>query len=98
MLRKIFNGIRSLLKEDTKESFTLFISLTSGIAFLAVSFFELYFCVIRGSPSWTHYESFAMWTAGGGILSGLGNKVINTHKSIKVPKLKEDKREDDNKQ
>lgn len=83
-MKRIYYEIKGLLDENAKESFALFLSLTSGCAFLTVSFLEFYFCVVHGSPGWTHYEPFSMWTAGGGIMTGIGNKIVNTHKEIKT--------------
>lgn len=67
------NIIKNLLNENDKTSLTRFIAITAWLAFLIVSFY----LVIAGKE-WGNYEVFATFTAGGGAITQVVNKYINS--------------------
>lgn len=67
------NIIRNLLIEKDKVSLTRFIAVTAWIAFLLVSFY-----LVFSGKEWGNYEVFATFTAGGGAVTQVVNKYINT--------------------
>ena len=65
--------MKKLILENGKISLTRFIAVTAWLSFLAVSFY----LVISGKE-WASYEVFATFTAGGGAITQVVNKYINT--------------------
>ena len=62
-----------LLYEDDCMSLTRVMAVACFFLFAAVSIY----LVVRGA-SWSNYETFATLTGGGGAVTQLGNKLINS--------------------
>lgn len=68
----MLNKLTSILKESDEYSLTRILAVISFTAFLLGSFYLL----IRGI-TWGNYETFAMFTGGGGAATQVINKFIN---------------------
>lgn len=68
----MLNELPPILKEGDEYSLTRILAVISFTAFLLGSFYLL----IRGS-TWGNYETFAIFTGGGGAATQVINKFIN---------------------
>lgn len=72
-MKKVMQFLRGLIYENGQPSRTGLIGLTGWLAFLIGSFYLL----VKGQR-WDNYETFATFTAGGGALTQIANKYINS--------------------
>ena len=65
--------IRDLLYENGQISLTRLLAVSSFLLFALVSIY-----LMATGQTWQHYETFAGLTAGGGLLTQVANKVVNS--------------------
>lgn len=68
----------SILRENGEYSFTRIIALTGFASFLLVSLYLAY----KGI-TWGNYDCFATLTGGGGAVTQIANKLINSRYNTK---------------
>ena len=69
----MINFLKSLIYENNQPSLTRIISIVSIIQFMYGSFY-----LLLSGQTWAHYESFASFTAGGGLATQVANKFVNS--------------------
>ena len=65
--------VKMALYEDGQLSLTRLIAVVGWVAFLAVTFY-----LVWHEITWANYDTFATFTAGGGSVTQIGNKLINS--------------------
>lgn len=70
---KVVQFFRGLIYENGQPSRTGLIALTGWLAFLLGSFY-----LLAKGQRWDNYETFATFTAGGGAVTQVANKLINS--------------------
>ena len=73
MWNKFKQFVFGLLYENNEPSLTRFIALTAFLAFLAGSAY-----LMLRNQTWAHYSEFASLTGGGGAVTQIANKLINS--------------------
>lgn len=90
MFRNCCNFFKCMLYEHDMPSLTRFLSLVSFMSFLICSAY-----LIIKNQTWTHYDTFAYITGGGGTTAQLFNKFINSkynsHQGEQIDKLSDEK-------
>lgn len=81
-MESVMNFIKGLVYENGSPSRTGITSLLFVLAFLIGSGF-----LIIHAQTWSHYETFALVTTGGGVGGALGNKYINSTKNSEQGKF-----------
>lgn len=68
--------IKEMLKEKNEYSLTRLLAVISFAAFLIASFY----LIVKGQ-TWGNYETFATVAGGGGAVTQIANKLINSTKN-----------------
>ena len=65
--------LKMLLYENEQLSLTRVLAISGWLAFLIVSFY-----LVWQNSNWQNYETFSTMTAGGGAVTQIANKFINS--------------------
>lgn len=71
-MQTIFSLLKMALYENGGLSLTRLLSVTSWFLFAAVSVYMVAYGI-----TWSHYETFALLTGGGGAATQVANKFVN---------------------